>query len=160
MRVRRSVILILVSPSRLHAQSRNNARFTEPSATEIAKTGFFPADIFVQRQLDFCNARFRAVHAHACQPDLIFNVMTFSRKGSFATAVRFSNVIGRVQQTQLSRRGSVSARCYWCILLDHPIAASAHGFAPQQLSLLNATIGCVQQRKQLSKRFALIGLYF
>jgi len=25
---------------------------------------------------------------------------------------------------------------------------------------LNAPIGCVQQRKQLSKRFALIGLYF
>jgi len=46
---------------------------------------------------------------------------------------------GRVQQTQLLRIGSVSARCYWCILLDHPIAASAHGSAPQQLNLLNAT---------------------
>jgi len=33
---------------------------------------------------------------------------------------------GRVQQTQLLRSGSVNARCYWCILLDHPIAASAH----------------------------------
>jgi len=33
--------------------------------------------------------------------------------------------IGRVQQIQLLRSGSVSTRCYWCILLDHPIAASA-----------------------------------
>jgi len=48
--------------------------------------------------------------------------------------------IGRVQQTQLLRSGFVNARCYWCILLDHPIAASAHGSAPQQLSLLNAII--------------------
>jgi len=39
--------------------------------------------------------------------------------------------IGRVQQTQLLRSG---------ILLDHPIAASAHRSAPQQLSLLNVTI--------------------
>jgi len=68
--------------------------------------------------------------------------------------------IGRVQQIQLLRSGSVSARCYWCILLDHPIATSAYGSVLQQLSLLNATNGCVQQRKQLSKRFALIGLYF
>jgi len=49
-------------------------------------------------------------------------------------------VNGCVQQIQLFRSGSVSARCYWCILIDHPIATKAHGFAPQQLSLLNATI--------------------
>jgi len=55
---------------------------------------------------------------------------------------------GRVQQTQLLRSGSVSARCYWYIFLDHPITASAYGSAPQQLSLLNATNGYVQQRKQ------------
>jgi len=53
--------------------------------------------------------------------------------------------IGRVQQTQLLRSGSVSARCYWCILLDHPIAANAHESAPQQLSLLNATIIYINQ---------------
>jgi len=46
---------------------------------------------------------------------------------------------GRVQQIQLLRSGFVSARYYWRILLDHPIAASTHGSAPQQLSLLNAT---------------------
>jgi len=40
---------------------------------------------------------------------------------------------GRVQQIQLLRSGSVSARCYWCILLDH------------QLSLLNATIQLLTQ---------------
>jgi len=41
--------------------------------------------------------------------------------------------------SRLNYCGSVITRCYWCILLDHPIAASAHGSAPQQLSLLNVT---------------------
>jgi len=58
---------------------------------------------------------------------------------------------GRVQQTQLLRSGSVSACCYWCILLDHPIVASDHGSAPQQLSLLNATNGCIQKRNRSLK---------
>ncbi|XP_018404857.1 PREDICTED: uncharacterized protein LOC108781402 [Cyphomyrmex costatus] len=35
-----------------------------------------------------------------------------------------------LQQTQPLRSGSVSACCYWYILLDHPIAASAHRSAP------------------------------
>jgi len=34
---------------------------------------------------------------------------------------------------------STVAEC-WCMLLDHPIATSAHGSTPQQLSLLNAII--------------------
>jgi len=34
---------------------------------------------------------------------------------------------------------SVSARCYWMIYKNIPIAASVHGSAPQQLNLLNAT---------------------
>jgi len=50
-----------------------------------------------------------------------------------------SNATSRVQQIQLLRSRSVSTRCYWCTLLDYPIAASAHGSASQQLSLLNAT---------------------
>ena len=33
-----------------------------------------------------------------------------------------------LQQTQLYE--SVSAHHYWCTLLEHPIAASAHGSAP------------------------------
>jgi len=48
------------------------------------------------------------------------------------------NYNGRIQQIQLLRSESVSVRCYWCILLDHPIAASTHGSIPQQLNLLNA----------------------
>ncbi|XP_018302740.1 uncharacterized protein [Mycetomoellerius zeteki] len=44
-----------------------------------------------------------------------------------------------VQQTELLRSGSVSACCYWCILLDHPMTPSAHGSAPQYLNQLNAT---------------------
>jgi len=50
------------------------------------------------------------------------------------------DVIGRVQQTQLLRSGSVSARCYWMIYKNISIAASVHGSAPQQLNLLNTTI--------------------
>jgi len=57
-------------------------------------------------------------------------------------SILYVDVIGCVQQTQLLRSGSVSARCYWCILLDHPIAASAHGSAAQQLSLLNHWFIC------------------
>jgi len=50
------------------------------------------------------------------------------------------NIInGRVQQTKLLRSGSVSARCYWMIYKNTPIAASVHESAPQQFSLLNAT---------------------
>ena len=38
------------------------------------------------------------------------------------------------------RSESMSAHCYWCILLDKLIAAKVHGSVPQQLSLMNATI--------------------
>jgi len=43
---------------------------------------------------------------------------------------------GRVQQTQLLRSGSVSARCYWCILLDQQLITSTYRVNSFMQSLL------------------------
>jgi len=63
----------------------------------------------------------------------------YYNKSMLVFTVGKSYYIGRVQQIQLLQSGSVSARCYWCILLEHLIAASAHGSAPQLFSLRKAT---------------------
>jgi len=53
------------------------------------------------------------------------------------SVVRRSDWLHSVDSTVAEQ---IRIRCYWSILINHPIAASAHGSTLQQLSLLNATI--------------------